>query len=149
MENRELGIRLRMVNNAIRRYLDKSTLKKELDNITCSNTWIIGHIAASGGSVYQRDLESEFGITRSTASKVLILLEKKGLIKREGVMHDARLKRISLTPRSEEIAQRLRENGAEMEKKLTNGFTKEELDTLFSYLDRIRENLESTETHQQ
>ena len=104
MEIRDIGIRLRMLNNAVRRYIDRtSESKTEIDNLTCSNGWIIGHLCESeqlGREVYQRDLEDEFGITRSTASKVLILLEKKGLIARESVSHDARLKKITLTERS-------------------------------------------------
>ena len=86
MENRGIGIRLRMLTNAVRRYIDRySEGKRELDSISCSNGWIVGHICEMeeiGKDVYQRDLENNFGITRSTASKVLGLMEKKGLILR-------------------------------------------------------------------
>ena len=32
--------------------------------------------------IYQKDIEAHFGITRATASKVITLMEKKGLIQR-------------------------------------------------------------------
>ncbi len=141
-----------MLNNEIRRCLDKSVRSEpELDipgehnNITCTNRWIIAHLYASeleGRCVYQRDIEKEFGITRSTASKVLILLEKKGYVRREGVSHDARLKKLILTDKSREISRTMHESAVKIEKSLIDGFTKEELETLYGYLDRVQKNLD-------
>ncbi len=149
MEVHSIGVRLRMLNNAVRRFIDRtSENKKEIDNLTCSNGWIIGHLCEAerqGQDVFQRDLENEFGITRSTASKVLILLEKKGLICRVGVSHDARLKKITLTDRSREIGSRMSEDAYRMEKVLTKGFSTEELETLYSYLERLQKNIDSAE----
>lgn len=149
MEVRGIGVRLRMLNNAVRRYIDRtSTIKREIDNITCSNGWIIAHLCDAdkqGKEVLQRDLENEFGITRSTASKVLILLEKKGLISRENVSHDARLKRITLTEKSREIGCMMQADGGRVEECLTKGFSQEELETLYSFLDRLQANIDSAE----
>ncbi len=152
MENREIGKQLRMINNSVRRYIDRNYEgKKEVDNMTCSNGWIIGMLCdaeLSGRDVMQRDLENEFGITRSTASKVLILLEKKGVIARESVSHDARLKKIVLTEKSRELAGKLRADTAQMESVLTKGFTPEELETLNGYLDRLQKNIEAAEKNE-
>lgn len=152
MENREIGKQLRMINNSVRRYIDRNYEgKKEVDNMTCSNGWIIGMLCdaeLSGRDVMQRDLENEFGITRSTASKVLILLEKKGVIARESVSHDARLKKIVLTEKSRELAGKLRADTAQMESVLTRGFTPEELETLNGYLDRLQKNIEAAEKNE-
>ena len=48
------------------------------------------------GPVFQRDVERAFGLSRSTATGILQLMEKNGLILRESVHNDARLK--SLVP---------------------------------------------------
>ena len=48
------------------------------------------------GPVFQRDIENVFGLSRSTATGILQLLEKNGIIRRESVASDARLK--SLVP---------------------------------------------------
>lgn len=155
MENQYLGVRFRMLNNEIRRCLDKSIRGgPELDipgqngsNITCTNRWIIAHLYASeleGKCVYQRDIEKEFGITRSTASKVLILLEKKGYVRREGVSHDARLKKLILTDKSREISRAMHESAVKLEQSLIEGFSREELETLCGYLDRVQKNLAAT-----
>ena len=146
---KNIGVRFRMINNAIRRYIDRnSELKKEIDNVTCSNGWIIGHLCRMeelGKDVYQRDFETDFGITRSTASKVLKLLEKKGLIERTAVSHDGRMKRIVLTDKSREIGRQMHKQGERTEKQLTSGFTPDELKTLCGFLDRIQANLETSD----
>lgn len=145
-ENKAIGVRFRMINNAVRRYIDRtSEVKKDLDNMTCSNGWIIGHLCKmeeQGKDVYQRDLENDFGITRSTASKVLKLLEKKGMIERTSVSHDGRMKRIILTDKSRDISRRMHTEFAQTEQQLTKGFTPEELETLCGFLDRIQANIE-------
>ncbi len=145
MQKHEIGPRLRMLNNAVRRYLDRTSEgKKMLDNISCSAGWIVGHVCLMeelGKDLYQRDFENEFKITRSTASKVLGLLEKKGLIERVGVSHDARLKKIVPTEKAREIGRILRKDNEELEMKLTKGFTEEELSQLYGYFERLMQNL--------
>ena len=145
-KNQSIGVRFRMINNAVRRYIDRtSEVKKDLDNMTCSNGWIIGHLCKmeeQGKDVYQRDLENDFGITRSTASKVLKLLEKKGMIERTSVSHDGRMKRIMLTDKSRDISRRMHTEFAQTEQQLTKGFSPEELETLCGFLDRIQANID-------
>lgn len=149
MEQRGIGVRLRMLNNAVRRYLDRtSESKREIENLTCSNGWIIGHLCDAereGRVIFQRDLEDEFGITRSTASKVLSLLEKKGFITRESVSHDARLKKLVPTDKSRKIENEMQCEVNRLESCLTKGFTQEELDALYSYLERLQRNIDSAE----
>ncbi len=149
MDKRGICIRLRMVNNAIRRYIDRyADGKKALDSLTCSNGWIIGYVCEMrecGKNVYQRDLENNFGITRSTASKVLGLMEKKGMIERVSVSHDARLKMIVPTEKSLEIGRIIKKDNEKLELQLRNGFSPQELDQLYGYLERIQNNIEAAE----
>lgn len=143
MENRFIGIELRALNNSIRRYLESSDPPASQDKLTCSNAWIIGYLSRADGDVFQRDLEEEFGITRSTISKVLILMEKKGIIERVSVLHDARLKKLVLTEKGRELARQMEENGRRMEARLTDGFTDAEISRLAEYMQRMRSNLEN------
>ena len=53
-------------------------------------------IKSAEGPVYQRDVESAFGVSRSTVTGMLQQMEKDGLIRRVSVASDARLK--SLVP---------------------------------------------------
>lgn len=47
--------------------------------------------------IFQKDVEAEFQIRKSTATGILQLLEKKGFICRESVERDGRLKRVAPT----------------------------------------------------
>ena len=88
------------------------------------------------------ELESEFGITRSTASRVLRLMEQKGLVERQSVPQDARLKKLVLTERSRRLVQEMCQTGMTIDTRLLRGFSPDELQTLYGFLDRMFRNLE-------
>lgn len=142
MAQRHIGQELRIIHNLTKRLIDNSSIKKQIDNVTGTNGWIIAYLTMhSGQDVFQRDLEREFGITRSTASKVINLMVEKGLIERQPVPHDARLKKLVLTPRSKTLSELFIKDQALIEERLTQGFSEEELDILQSYLKRLHTNL--------
>ena len=151
---RALGIELRKLSNLTCRYFDQQTNKRAVDAVTGTNGWIIGYIARrekEGREVYQRDLETRFGITRSTASKVVALMVQKGLIEQQSVPGDRRVvdrrvddllaRRLTLTPKAEEVKRMMDEDHEKFEATLRKGLSEEELATLFSLLDRLQENL--------
>lgn len=144
-EQKTIMRHIRGIGNATMRHIDRYfESKKRLDNLSCSGGWILSRVFESereGKAMFQRDFENEFGITRSTASKMLTGLEKKGLITRENVERDGRLKRILLTEKSKEISECIHAETLALEHKLERGFSDEELETLFGYLERIQENL--------
>lgn len=140
--NRPIGMEIRSLSNLIKRYVENSPIKKRVDSITGTNGWIIGYIAEnSDRDIFQKDFEKEFGITRSTASKVVNLMIHKGLLEHQVVPYDARLKKLVLTPKAMEIHQLVTVDKQRLEDNLTKGFTKEELDNLYSYIERMKNNL--------
>lgn len=142
MEKIWIGYELRSLNNLIRRYFEFSSHKKEIETITGNNGWIIGYLAENKNKdIYQKDIEDHFTITRSTASKVLGLMEQKGLIQRLSVAQDARLKKIVLTEKAKKIKGLMRSDVEKMEHTLMNGFTEEELRTLYMYIQRMKKNI--------
>jgi len=139
-----MGRELRSLNNLIHRYFEFSSHKKEVEIITGNNGWIVGYLAKSQDKdIYQKDLEDYFTIARSTASKVLRLMEQKGLIQRQSVAHDARLKKVVLTEKGWKTQALMKEDAESMEDSLMKGFTDEELRTLYSYIQRMKENISS------
>ena len=142
METIEIGKELRSLNNQIRRYFENRTNKKTVDALTDTNGWIIAYIAQrTGQDVYQKDLEEAFGITRSTASKVINLMVQKGLIERQSVKHDARLRKLVLTPKSLEIRAMMDEDHQNIEAQVIKGFTQEEIVQLNGYIQRMKQNV--------
>ena len=142
MEKIRIGFELRSLNNLIRRYFDFSSHRKEIETVTGNNGWIIGFLAENADKeIFQKDLEEHFSITRSTASKVLNLMEQKDLIQRQSVAQDARLKKIVLTEKAWRIKGLMREDSDRMERILTDGFTEDEVKELYSYLQRMKTNI--------
>lgn len=109
--------------------------------LTGNNGWIIGYISIHGGQVYQKDLEKEFNITRSSVSKVISLMAEKGFIKRELSDSDARLKKLILTPKSEAIKIKMSEDIKNVEKILLKGFTDDEKAFLHNAIKRMIQNI--------
>lgn len=144
MEKKSVVMELRRLNHLIRRYFENSPVKKQVDKITGTNGWIIGYIAEHPDKeIYQKDLEEQFSITRSTASKVLSLMEKKGLIQRQNVAHDARLRKIVLTQKALDISEMMANEGKQFEETLIKGFTDEEFDNLFYYIQKMKDNIKN------
>lgn len=142
---KKIGIQIRNTNNIIRRVVTNQPTSKLMDKLTGTNTWLLAYIGEQtdkGIDVFQRDIEENFGITRSCVSKVITLMEQKGFIERKEVEHDARLKKLVLTEEAAKYAAKIREDSIEMEKKITAGFSDEEKDKLLEFLDRIVTNLE-------
>ena len=91
--------------------------------------------------VYQKDLEATFHIRRSTASGILQIMVRDGLLVREPVKGDARLKRLVLTPIAQEQLSQMQQDLLRVENKATAALTKQELETLFTLLDKVRGSL--------
>ena len=100
----DVGRMILRLNSKIRREFMKMPSIKKLDNISSTNGFIIVYIYEHGGSVCQREIEERFGITRSTVSKVITLMEQKGLIIREEDLTDSRKKKVSLTDKAIELS---------------------------------------------
>ena len=138
-----IGRELRSLNNLIRRYFEFTTHKQEIEAITGNNGWIIGYLAQNHDrDIYQKDLERHFTITRSTASRVLSRMEQKGLIQRQPVARDARLKKIVLTEKAWRLKGLMREDIVQMEQTLVRGFSETEKKTLYSYIQRMKQNIQ-------
>lgn len=135
------GKEIRSLSNLIRRFMTLKLNKSFVESATGSNAWILLYLSCHD-NVFQRDLEKEFCITRSTASKVVILMEKKGFIRRESVEGDARLKRLVLTEKGKQIVDLMKDDKYVVEQTLVKGFTKEELDLFCSYIERMKNNIQ-------
>ncbi|HJC23684.1 MAG TPA: MarR family winged helix-turn-helix transcriptional regulator [Candidatus Eisenbergiella merdavium] len=83
--------------------------------------YILAH--CKEGPVYQRDIENAFSLSRSTATGILQLLEKNGIILRESVSNDARLKSLVPTRRAFELTARVSACLKETDRLLTRGLS--------------------------
>ena len=99
------------------------------EELTMMQSWIIRFLYEhSEEDIYQRDIEAEFSIARSTATGILKLMEKRGYIRRVSVERDARLKQLELT----EVGIRMQEGT----------IRNEELEVFFRVIRKMRSNIE-------
>ena len=89
---------IRRVDNLIFRKINQFARENDVEQATPMHGWIIGYLYRHRDTpVFQRDIEREFSITRSTVTNILQLMERKGYIERRSVPQDARLKQLVLT----------------------------------------------------
>ena len=139
---KNIGIELRSLGNLVMRFIEKRARAQSCDLLTGSNGWILGYLLQNADrEVYQRELEQEFSITRSTASKVVNLMEKKGLVERCTAEHDGRMLKLTLTEKAEALAREMRRESENLSQILTRDFAPEEIENLYEYLGRMKKNL--------
>lgn len=142
MRDNSIAFEVRSLNNLIKRDVEHSKMFDYCKS-TGLHGWAIGWFYENQNrDVFQRDFEEHFSIRRSTASKMLSLMEKNGLIERVSVVQDARLKKIILTDRAVELHRMITDEINEREKRMANGITAEEMKIFFKVADRIKKNLE-------
>ncbi len=141
MKEKDIGKELITLNHAIKKRAERE-MQGDLMKISMANGYIMSFLAENKDKdIFQKDFEDVLGITRSTASKILSLMEEKGLIERTAVAGDARLKKIALTSVGDQMLKNMTEAKRNMEKQLKKGFSQEEIERLCDYLNRMRENM--------
>lgn len=139
-----VGYKLRLLHNQIHNRMEyqKSQNEFECSDLTRMQRFTIGYLYRNRDRyIYQRDLETEFAISRATASNIISVMERKGLIKRESVEHDARLKKLVLTELAMKMNQRIEQDIRETERLLTEGMNEDDKRKLHQYLDIMIQNL--------
>ena len=71
------------------------------------------------GPVFQKDVEDAFSLRRSTTTAILQLMEKNGIIIRESVPYDARLKSLVPTDKAARLDEQVRTRILEIDAMLT------------------------------
>ena len=138
------SVAIRSLHNVVNRYL-RVTRPEAAEDISNGNVDVIVYLARHDNEeIFPQDIEQRFGVTRSTSCRVLGLMEQKGLIAREPVKRDARLKKIVLTDKSRHIAEVLRDNAKNMERILLEGLEDDQIRQFMHVLDVMQTNLVKT-----
>ena len=97
--------------------------------------------------VYQKDIEKEFRVSKSTVTEILQLMEKNGFIDRKSSKRDGRMKRIMPTEKAITIQKEVMENIRTVEEKLLAGVNEEDYRTCLKVLKKMSENLAEEKDH--
>ncbi|MGI5825082.1 MAG: MarR family winged helix-turn-helix transcriptional regulator [Bacillota bacterium] len=137
-----VGYELRCLNNLVHRCIHNKNSEGFGKSASEVHFWIIGYLKNHcGQEVFQRDLEAEFEVRRSTMTGILQTMEKNGLILRESVEYDARLKKLVLTDKALRILTEKFNKINEFEAALVQGVSEDELKCFFSTIEKIKSNL--------
>lgn len=137
-----VGYEIKIVSNLLKRNIFKLVPHSETDEFTDMQGQILGFLFESRDrDMFQRDIEENFWIRRSTASRFLKVMEQRELICRESVPQDARLKKLILTPKAISIHEIIEQQIEMVERRITEGLTKEEIAQFHQIMAKIIKNL--------
>ncbi len=143
-QNERISFALHKTSRCIKRYVDRRTQQLCDGGVTGTHGWAIGWLYdRRHEDVFQRDFEKACGVRRSTATSILQLMEKNGLIVREAVPYDARLKKITLTEKALQLHRRVEATFDALEETLRGALSEEELCCFFSVLFKIQKEVEA------
>ena len=138
-----IGLHINKLSRLISRKVDAAVLSAIDDNITVSQAYVIDFITDNTDrDIFQKDLELEFGLKRSSVSLMLNNMEKSDLIKRVPVPEDARLKKIVLTEKAVEISKKISVAIDAVEGRIAESLGEEEVHLFLNMLKKIRTDIE-------
>ena len=126
------------LSNKLRRKIDMLSSRKEFSG---SQGRTLHFLLAQTQDVFQKDIEDEYSIRSSTATELLKQMEKNGLILRESVPYDSRLKKIVLTDKALTFQRQVVEDLSSLEETLISGIPEEKLAVFFEVIEKMMDNL--------
>jgi DNA-binding MarR family transcriptional regulator len=138
--NFDCSRKILVIGNKVRRFLDASFARIGL---TGPQGAILHFIYTQGKhrDIFQRDVEAEFDIRRSSVTSVLQGLEQSGFIRRENVEDDGRLKKLTLTDKAVKISKHIAELLDKTNKMLIKNLEKQDIDYFDTLLEKIDANI--------
>lgn len=141
MEKRSqpLGFLIKQINNVYEKDLNER-LKKI--GITASQCAVLDYLfRTSKEEVSQRDVERNLNLKNPTVTGILKRLDEKGYILCVPNARDKRRKNIYLTEKAYDIQRRMETDRRKLDKELTRGMTKREVEALRKNLAKLLYNI--------
>ena len=104
--------------------------------------YIILAILVENGELYQRQIAEIAYKDRPNITRLINILEKKGLVKRVEDVQKRKVFKIVIKKKGVEIHQKIRPYMLELHNSAVNGITKEELESCIDTLGKMLDNLE-------
>ncbi len=143
--NEQVGFEIHRTEHMMSRRLEAGVKAEGIDEITLSHGWIIRFLYENRErDIYQKDIEKYFLVGRSTVTNSIQLMEKKGLVRREFVECDARLKKVLLTEKGIQSHETIENMIAEMNSGILEGIDEQDAQVFLKVIRRIRENIEKS-----
>ena len=126
------------LSNKLRRKLDTLSSREEFSG---SQGRTLHFLLAQTDDIFQKDIEEEYSIRPSTATELLKQMEKNGLIVREPVAYDNRLKKIVVTDKALLYKQQVVADLTALDETLVKGISEADLQVFFKVIEKMMDNL--------
>lgn len=126
------------LSNKLRRKIDAFSSRESFSG---SQGRVLHFILAQSNDVFQKDIEEEYSLRPPTASELLKKMEKNGLIYREAMANDARMKRIIVNDKALQYKDMVLADITALEDELTKDIPQNELDIFFKVIEKMLDNI--------
>ena len=126
------------LSNKLRRKIDAFSSRQDFSG---SEGKVLHFILAQSGDVFQKDVEEEYSLRPSTATELLKKMEKNGLIYRQAMPNDARMKKIIVTDKALQYKDIVMNDILSLEEELTKGISPKDLDVFFDVIEKMMVNI--------
>ncbi len=137
----ELPVNLAVAYKVMYRYSDACCTRH---GITAYQFVLLVLLAEEDGITQQMLVERAYS-DPNTIRAMLILLEKKGMVKREKHLTDSRKRNVTITPRGRRIYEKALRESERVRERVYSSFSTDELKMLNIFLNRITKSLESSD----
>ena len=139
---RIVGYEVKTLENLITREIIATAKREVYPTLTTVQIRIMRYLFLNiDKEIYQKDIEKNFVVRRSTASGIIDTMEKNGMLKRIPSDLDARSKRIVLTDKYINKIELLENLIEKFQDNLLSGISDNELNTFFTVIDKMKDNL--------
>lgn len=141
INNMHMGKLIHMLSHEMKRHhpIDKVVI----EDLTIMQKHILKYILLETmhRDLYQKDIEEEFQIRKSTVTGYVQLMDKNGFLTRESDKDDARKKRLVPTAKAEELRGLILEDIKRNEKMMVEGIKEEDVTICKQVLYHVLQNL--------
>lgn len=140
MKKKSIGFEIKTISDLIKK---KIMCDKENDcHISHTQIKIIQYMFMHRDkTIYQRDIEKEFNLKRSTVSGIINTMQKNNLVKRIESKDDLRLKQLILTEVALKKINILVDKIVKFDKSLENNISKKDLEVFYKVTEQIKNNI--------
>lgn len=139
VKNQPMGFKIKQINNVYEKDL---TNRLKILGITSSQCAVLDYLFHTNKEeVNQIDVEKSLNLKNPTVTGLLKRLDEKGFILCVPSSTDRRRKKIYLTEKAYDIQRRMEADRKKMDKALTRGMTKREIEAVHKALDKMLYNI--------
>lgn len=126
------------LSNKIRRKMDAFSTKESFSG---SQGRVLHFLLAQTEDIFQKDIEEEYSLRPPTATALLKKMEENGLIFRESLPNDGRMKKIVVTEKALQYKDIVMSDITQLEDELTTDISESDMDIFFKVVEKMLNNI--------